>query len=841
MVYPAPSIISHPRIPLAQHLLEAAKNIKAISELISFPDLTGYTIQLDSSEHLQLASLIGGLHDLGKATSYFQTYIRTSDKKKQQKMKNDPHTNHAKIGALYGFYTLQNSPSYQHLSDTTTYFLSLVAYIAIARHHGNLKSLRDERNALKDLIYNLTDPDDIMRDQLDHIDPVLIQKILDFIASELGVELPSWDVFVTDSKSGTLKSTIRGGRLLNGLEGICDGNYKRKYANKVKNIGPAIGFLVHLHYSLLQDGDKTSAMRESTIRRKQLDLQHQLLEYYQTTFGIDLNQKSQTLPTLTLSTARSRIFREAIDHAKQCSLTTRIFTLEAPTGSGKTLSNSGWAFQFRKRLEEKDDRNYRIIYLLPFLSIIEQTHTQLLEVLNTNPHTAISSDILLKHHYLSDTSYSIDTRLDEYLPNEALFFLEGWNAEIIVSTFHQFFHSLLTNRKSQLRKFNKYTNAIFVMDEIQALPIKYWNLFNLLIPQFLEFTNSYLLFSTATLPGIFEKQPPTLSTTGIELFKHLNRTVIDYHDQEILIDQLVDDLKKRNSLDASRNFLFVLNTKRSADLVYSQLQQDADFEETSIFYLSANIIPIHRKQRLDEIKQALETKQQVILVSTQVIEAGVDLSFACGFRDLAPFDSIIQTIGRINRHGKSKRTQLVVAPLVDEHNHLLATYVYDSLLITASRTILKDHPVIEEIDYRKMTGNYFEEAKRVKSQYPSQELAALYCKGEYGALEDQFELIPPQSFRVPVFIPFDATAKAIWQRYLNLPTIRDWKQRKDEYITIKPALYQYIVNVNQNLVNTQDFTDHNWVFHLQDLLVSRYYDQQRGFTGLQASSSHFIL
>lgn len=175
------------------------------------------------------------------------------------------------------------------------------------------------------------------------------------------------------------------------------------------------------------------------------------------------------------------------------------------------------------------------------------------------------------------------------------------------------------------------------MDEIQAFPLRYWHLFETFMPIFFSTLKSYFLMSSATFPGFFNKRPEPISESGVKLFNRMARSEIYYVERNITPDQIIDELIENHGLLDMDSVLIVSNTVASSQIIYQNAKQRLQ-DGWMHYYLSAAITPKDRQHRIQKIKHSLlERKHKIILVSTQVIEAGVDLSFQFGFRDMAPW------------------------------------------------------------------------------------------------------------------------------------------------------------------------------------------------------------
>jgi len=217
------------------------------------------------------------------------------------------------------------------------------------------------------------------------------------------------------------------------------------------------------------------------------------------------------------------------------------------------------------------------------------------------------SRLLLKHHHLADVKYM--TEDDEYDVDKGLLLLEGWNSEIIVTTFWQLFNTLFSNRNRQLRKFNKLANSIIILDEVQAVPHQYWQLIHDSLKILTEKFNSYVILMTATQPLIFEEaagEIKEIAKKKEDYFRGLNRIeLIPRIDNALTLDEFKAMLGGDLMEKPDKDFLVVLNTISSAQEVY-RFVQELDLENTEKFFLSTNVIPKARLERIDEIKRGVQ-------------------------------------------------------------------------------------------------------------------------------------------------------------------------------------------------------------------------------------------
>ena len=312
-----------------------------------------------------------------------------------------------------------------------------------------------------------------------------------------------------------------------------------------------------------------------------------------------------------------------------------LFTLKVPTGGGKTLASMWFALNHAAINGLK-----RVVVVIPYTSIIEQTAQVYRSI--------FGAENVLEHHCNVDGENAGETmRLA----------CENWDAPIIVTTNVQFFESLFANRSSKCRKLHNVAKSVIILDEAQGLPIE---VLTPCLKALEELTVRYgtsVVLSTATLPVFFDRSVlGNVALTGGEqgvveivsrarhLEERLRRTrverIVEKITDDVLLDRLCDE----------RQALVVVNTRRHARELYQKAS--AALKDRSVFHLSAQMCGVHRSNVLNQVRALLAEDKPCLLVSTQLIEAGVDIDFPCVFRDMAGIDSLTQAAGRCNREGR---------------------------------------------------------------------------------------------------------------------------------------------------------------------------------------------
>jgi len=321
-----------------------------------------------------------------------------------------------------------------------------------------------------------------------------------------------------------------------------------------------------------------------------------------------------------------------------------IYQLSVPTGGGKTLSSLRYALEHAKKFN-KD----RIFYIIPFTTIIDQNAKEIKDILGRE-------DIILEHH--SNLVIDNDDEQEQYN-----LLTERWDSPIILTTMVQFLNTLFSGGTQGVRRMHNLANSVIVFDEIQAIPIKCINMFNSAINFLSNICNATIILCTAT--------QPLLSTTKMPLKLSENPNMIPNSDVKFEQFKRVNLVDKRliggysavslkalvlDTMDKVESILVILNTKNSAKEVFNELRKaNTDLPEEKqylLFHLSTNMCPSHRMKILQDMIEKLG-HVRVICISTQLIEAGVNISFGCVVRSLAGLDNIAQAAGRCNRHGET--------------------------------------------------------------------------------------------------------------------------------------------------------------------------------------------
>lgn len=335
-----------------------------------------------------------------------------------------------------------------------------------------------------------------------------------------------------------------------------------------------------------------------------------------------------------------------------------IYTLSIPTGGGKTLSSLRFALEHARR-----NKLERIIYVIPYLSILDQTAAELRKIFGNK-----ADEYILEHHS------NIELPEDDDEEDKYRLLSSRWDSPIVLTTMVQFLETVYSNKASKLRKFHSMANAVLVFDEVQSLPIKCTHLFNDAVNFLHRFGGSTILLCTATQPHFHKTERPVWLSANQEIVhvpeewaEVFKRVTIEDKSKAITTYEEIADLAK-SQLKQGKSTLIILNTKRSAREVYDQC---AEMNCERVF-LTTDLCPAHRLGLIERLRKNLNPKTRLLslCVSTQLIEAGVDISFDCVIRAKAGLDSIIQAAGRCNRNGELAEPQAVF--VVEPHDENLS-------------------------------------------------------------------------------------------------------------------------------------------------------------------------
>lgn len=405
----------------------------------------------------------------------------------------------------------------------------------------------------------------------------------------------------------------------------------------------------------------------------------------------------------TVNKLRQRARKEVIATVESDSINqNRIYSLTAPTGIGKTLLAANWALKMREKTQNMKVVAPKIIVVLPFLSVIEQTAKEYAKLLKIGGYQ-IDGSWLLKSHSLAERNYA-DWIEDE----DEAFFVDSWRSELIITTYDQFLMSLMEPRAKYQMRFHNLCDAIIIMDEVQSLPCQLWEPLDKVFNGLTKIGGSIILLMSATLPAFITNAVPLLEDYK-EYFCHFQRYNIHFRLKgKIKIEDFCLELRQYllDWLRSNQRVLITLNTRKSARRVRDALHDawPKKYLNVPLFFLSADVTP---KDRLDAI-EIIKNGKPCVVISTQCIEAGVDIDMDVVFRDFAPLDSIIQIAGRCNREWNTfTKGTVTVVDLVNEQDKRYSKMIYDPIHLQETRRLIGDNVNISEEEILTFAERYF--------------------------------------------------------------------------------------------------------------------------------------
>jgi CRISPR-associated endonuclease/helicase Cas3 len=656
-----------------------------------------------------LARLGGMLHDYGKYTDCFQQMIATGR----------GHCQHAVHGAVLSYFGTgvgNGKPGLSHIAA------------AIAGHHGGVPDFSGDGHSLKNRLLEAR-----------------YQK-----EAEALLTRAERDCAGLRQAAGTVLQNLR--------------------LTKEQPEAAHLDLYTRMLSSCLVDADRLdSAGRIATqaplCAGERLDLvQEHLAELTRTASGGPVK------------TMRGRVLADCLEAAASPA---RLFSLSVPTGGGKTLAAMAFAL---RRAALQPERYRRVIVVIPFLSIIEQNAQVYARVLGR--------DAVLEHHSGSFMKLRVQTGrekgdelVEQFVPAEEndeepayqssglRTETENWDAPLIVTTSVRFFESLFSNRPRDLRRVHNIARSIVILDEVQTLPRRLLGPLLGMIRELSEDWGVDFVFSTATQPA-FERpstkqdlrwEPGTLTEIVKEpapLRAALKRAEIRWElDREVTWTQVAERALSQSQC------LAIVNLRNHAGELYAEVKRAGEARGVAadaIFHLSTRMCAAHRLRRLDQIRERLKAGKPCYVVSTQLVEAGVDVDFPLVLRALAPLDSIVQAAGRADREGRRTAElgrpggEVVVFLPVDNkmppHEYAQAAAITETL----ARQALECGDSIQ-VDSAAAMAQYFERYYGESGVDLGTELVQLRQDKSFATLAQKFEMISSRTR--DVFVPDDDEAR----------------------------------------------------------------------------------
>ncbi len=766
---------SHPDRTLLNHLIEVR-------------DINLYKVPDDLRRAFEIAALC---HDFGKYSTFFQNYLLNNKKKSDL-------GNHGFISAIFGAYV-----AIKEFGEDS--YLPLMIYNVIIHHHGNLECFSHNLPSkignvkITDYSVNLLDKIEIGIKQIDDIN-----KNKNYIIEELKqIGLGNmFELFLNEDD--VINKTLQ--------------NLKRiEYKLSLAQERDKHYFIHQTIYSALISADKISA---SGIK---YDIPlfcgfNEIEEIKRQKFENNLSSINQI---------RDEIFRCVLDNLTRNFYKSKIFSITAPTGTGKTYAG----FYASVKLKELLGLKGKIIYSLPFTSIIEQNYSSIVDILKClESFDKNISRYIIKHHNLSKTDYITDYHDYTKLQSELL--IENWESGIVVTTFVQLFETAIGSKNKMLKKFLAFNDSIILIDEIQSIDIKYYKLIEYVLEKLCEYTNCRIIIMTATKPIILQNSIELLPENK-RYFEKFNRTRLIPKLDKVYINDFIDDFIENIE---EKSYMIVCNTINQSIEVFNSLKH----LERDTYYLSTNVLPIKRKKIIEEVSDRLKKNDNIILISTQVVEAGVDLDFDEVIRDLAPFDSIIQCAGRCNRNYIKGQGNVKIVNMVNENGESYGKYIYGSTLLNITRDLLKEIEYIDERNYFDLINRYYNIINNSKSKDESNKFIKSLNDMDFNGSDwaiNRFSLIEDNPTYIDVLFIYDEIAERAYEEYKQILGIKNFEEKKERYLEIGQTLKSYTLSIP--IKYCRSFVHENGMLILPREGISQYYDEDTGF--VRESSDTYMI
>ena len=576
----------------------------------------------------QAGELLGLMHDFGKYSQDFQEYIKSvtgiNPDADDYVLPNGKKIDHSTAGAQWVYRELRKFGAAQGIGELFGQMLGL----CIASHHGEglIDCLDDEGNAVWKKRFEKDDELTHLAECEQNADEAVQQKARELVGENL----------------------IRS--LLKAVKPILSDPASN---DKIKEF--YLGCLTRFLFSCLIDADRINSSdfereAQKEVRRltEKPDWQSAIDKLEAKLAGFENRPAEEIKP---IDEIRRKISDDCLKRAADSQ---GIYTLTVPTGGGKTLASLRYALHHAQK-HNLD----RIIYIIPYTSIIDQNAQAVREILG--------EDWVLEHH--SNLEPEKQSWQDKLLS-------ENWDKPIVFTTMVQFLDAWFGGGTRGARHIHPMTNAVLIFDEIQTLPVKCVHLFCNVLNWLTAFGKSTAVLCTATQPLLGEsglqnfpegkresiaargllKQPAHAEIMGTdeqreELYQKLSRVEIRFNEKAGGWNVQEAGVFLLEQFQTTPSCLFIVNTKKWAQELYQYCQRQ-NVPPEALFHLSTNQCAAHRKAIFDTIKARLKNGKPVICISTQLIEAGVDISMACVIRALGGLDSIAQAAGRCNRHGE---------------------------------------------------------------------------------------------------------------------------------------------------------------------------------------------
>lgn len=574
----------------------------------------------------QVMSLCGIFHDMGKNKQKFEDYIHADEKIKQKLRGTIPH---ASTGAKY-IYDM-----YHEEAGNIKFMIEMISY-AIAAHHGLFDCVDIEHTDIfLRKLGMIEDYDEAChRSRQDYLD-----------------EYETDQIFLDASEEfSAVWNKIK--EVFEKIKPLLQSRYKQEVRGMLFDCKFfLLACLQRLILSILIDSDweaTSDFMANMDTLSKQAEFHaEEIFRKAEENFEGYMWKKRKSIDVSKLTYKEKEIFdaREALQN--ECRQFAKypagIYCLPLPTGGGKTLSGLAYALEYCRQHPETE----RIIYVSPYISITEQNAQVFRDAVG-------NAQWILEHH--SSVVRNKESENEDYRADKLSRYDMNWEEPFICTTFVQFMNTLFSDKSEAIRRMHRLINAVVIIDEVQSMPLKCIHTFNYMVNFLNTVCHTNVILCTATQPTLEEaecpicySEPKYMIENVADWFARFERVKIRTPEigQKYTFESLGNEII--GQMERYQSILVVLNTKSAVRKLYDFLKA----QNVNAEYLTTNLCAEHRSDKLKSIKAALEKKREnIVVISTNLIEAGVDISFECVYRSMTGLDSLAQTAGRCNRNGE---------------------------------------------------------------------------------------------------------------------------------------------------------------------------------------------
>lgn len=500
--------------------------------------------------------------------------------------------------------------------------------------------------------------------------------------------------------------------------------------------GQQQAFFTRMLFSCLVDADflDTEHFMKNFERENDYDTIEELISKLSRTIAKWKN------PTSELNKIRSEILNACIEAGKVNS--TGMFSLTVPTGGGKTIASLAFALYHARKNNLK-----RVIYVIPYTSIIEQTAETFRQILGERN--------VLEHH--SGISFDMNEQEDDPMQEKLKMASENWDIPVIVTTSVQFFESIYSNKSSKCRKLHNISESVIIFDEAQMIPLSQLKPCINAIARLVENYRVSAVLCTATQPALNQQFESFIPQHPI-LMKEICPE--NLYNQDVFKRVCFENIGTKtwpemaDMIKNQEQALCIVNNRKSAQNLYELLLIGNEEKDSGVFHLTTMMYPEHRRKMLAIIRDRLTNHQRCLVVATSLIEAGVDVDFPCVYRELAGLDSILQAGGRCNREGLRTREQSIVSIFKSEAK--IPAMIQTNVQVTEE--IMREY---EQISSPEAISAYFKILRNYLSSDQAQDKYGILKMDprNFKQIAKQFKMIDSSTYTI--YIPFDEGKRLI--------------------------------------------------------------------------------